>query len=249
MINKRSGIPFVAALVLNLAYWGVVGNWFGHLKPPETPKKDLVINLDMGQQEPPEEKKEPEKLKIQPDDKPVAGGGKAGSVLPDLSGKPTEGLKNLNPYLGGNETAPVNLNGNTNDPVGNSGSSNVPGLNNGPTGNNGSSNDGDGSSDGPPGPGVENSPGGSYDSSGYISRVNDNKVMPQQAVRRGLSGTVSFNVTFDSEGNFAGADMISSSGSSILDNAAASLVASSGGIENTTGGPVTITINVDYGYN
>ena len=73
--------------------------------------------------------------------------------------------------------------------------------------------------------------------------------MPQQAVRRGLSGTVSFNVTFDSEGNFAGADMISSSGSSILDNAAASLVASSGGIENTTGGPVVITINVDYGYN
>ena len=44
-------------------------------------------------------------------------------MLPDLSGKPTEGLKNLNPYLGGNETAPVNLNGNTNDPVGNSGSS------------------------------------------------------------------------------------------------------------------------------
>ena len=59
----------------------------------------MVINLDMGQQEPPEEKKEPEKLKIQPDDKPVAGGGKAGSVLPDLSGKPTEGLKKSKPLL------------------------------------------------------------------------------------------------------------------------------------------------------
>ena len=248
MINKRYGIPFVAALVLNLAYWGVVGNWFGHLKPPETPKKDLVINLDMGQQEPPEAKK-PEELKTQPDDKPVAGGGKAGSVLPDLSGKPTEGLKNLNPYLGGNEPAPVNLNGNNNDPVGNLGAGNVPGLNNGPTGNNGDSTEGLGSNTGPPGPGVDNSPGGSYDSSGYIGRVNANKVMPQQAVRRGLSGTVSFNVTFDSEGNFAGADMISSSGSSILDNAAANLVASSGGIENTTGSPVTIVVNVDYGYN
>ena len=110
MVDKRYGIPFVAALALNLVYWGVVGDWFGHIKPPETPKKDLVINLDMGQQEPPQEKKDPEKLKIQPDDKPVAGGGKAGSVLPDLSGKPTEGLKNLNPYLGGNETASVNLN-------------------------------------------------------------------------------------------------------------------------------------------
>ena len=119
MVDKRYGIPFVAALALNLVYWGVVGDWFGHIKPPETPKKDLVINLDMGQQEPPQEKKDPEKLKIQPDDKPVAGGGKAGSVLPDLSGKPTEGLKNLNPYLGGNEMASVNLNGNTDNPVGN----------------------------------------------------------------------------------------------------------------------------------
>ena len=75
MVDKRYGIPFVAALVINIAYWGVVGNWFGHLKPPETPHKDLVINLDMGQQELSQEKKEPEKLKIHPDDKPVAGGG------------------------------------------------------------------------------------------------------------------------------------------------------------------------------
>ena len=43
--------------------------------------------------------------------------------------------------------------------------------------------------------------------------------------------------------------MIGISGSSILDNAAASLVESSGGIENTTGEPVTIVVNVDYGFN
>ena len=248
MVNKRYGIPFVAALVINIAYWGFVGNWFGHLKPPETPQKDLVITLDMAQVEPPEEKKEQEKPKVRPDDKPVAGGGKAGSVLPDLSRKPTAGLHNLNPFLGGNEPAPVNLNGNNNDPVGNPGGGNEPGLNNGPTGNNGNSDDGPGSNAGPPGPGVENSPGGSYDSSGYIGRVNANKVMPQPAVRRGLSGTVSFEVTFDADGNYAGAEKIGSSGSSILDNAAASLVASSGGIENTTGAPVTIVVNVDYGY-
>ena len=153
MVDKRYGIPFVAALVLNLVYWGVVGDWFGHIKPPETPKKDLVINLDMGQQEPPQEKKDPEKLKIQPDDKPVAGGGKAGSVLPDLSGKPTEGLKNLNPYLGGNETASVNLNGNTDNPVGNPGSGNVPGPGGGNAGNGGLSEEGNGSKGGDPGPG------------------------------------------------------------------------------------------------
>lgn len=249
MVDKRYGIPFVAALVLNLVYWGVVGDWFGHIKPPETQKKDLVINLDMGQQEPPQEKKDPEKLKIHPDDKPVAGGGKAGSVLPDLSGKPTEGLKNLNPYLGGNETASVNLNGNTDNPVGNPGSGNVPGPGGGNAGNGGLSEEGNGSKGGDPGPGDVERRGGSYDSSGYIARVESNKVMPQQAVRRGLSGRVSFEVTFDADGNYAGAEMIGSSGSSILDNAAANLVESSGGIENTTGEPVTIVLNVDYGYN
>ena len=249
MVDKRYGIPFVAALVLNLVYWGVVGDWFGHIKPPETQKKDLVINLDMGQQEPPQEKRNPEKLKIHPDDKPVAGGGKAGSVLPDLSGKPTEGLKNLNPYLGGNETASVNLNGNTDNPVGNPGSGNVPGPGGGNAGNGGLSEEGNGSKGGDPGPGDVERRGGSYDSSGYIARVESNKVMPQQAVRRGLSGRVSFEITFDADGNFAGANMIGSSGSSILDNAAARLVESSGGIENTTGEPVTIVVNVDYGYN
>ena len=96
-------------------------------KTSRNTKKRLGYQSRYGQQEPPQEKKEPEKLKIQPDDKPVAGGGKAGSVLPDLSGKPTEGLKNLNPYLGGNETASVNLNGNTDNPVGIPGSGNVPG--------------------------------------------------------------------------------------------------------------------------
>ena len=150
MVDKRYGIPFVAALVINIAYWGGVGNWFGHLKPPETPHKDLVINLDMGQQELSQEKKEPEKLKIHPDDKPVAGGGKAGSVLPDLSGKPTEGLKNLNPYLGGNETASVNLNGNTDNPVGNPGSGNVPGPGGGNAGNGGLGDEGTGSKGGDP---------------------------------------------------------------------------------------------------
>lgn len=249
MVNKRYGIPFVAALVVNIVYWGVVGDFMSRMQPLETPHKDLVITLDMGQIEPPPEKKEVEKPKVQPDDKPVAGGGKAGSVLPDLSGKPTEGLKNLNPYLGGNEPAPVNVRGNTDNPVGIPGSGNVPGPGGGSIGNGGLSEEGNGSKGGDPGPGDVERRGGSYDSSGYIARVESNKVMPQQAVRRGLSGRVSFEVTFDADGNYAGAEMIGSSGSSILDNAAANLVASSGGIENTTGEPVTIVLNVDYGYN
>lgn len=246
MVSKRYGIPFIAALVVNLAYWGVVGDWFGHLKPPETPKKDLVINLDMVQPEPPEEKKESEKQKTQPDDKPVAGGGKASSVLPDLSGKPTEGLKNLNPYLGGNEPAPVNLNGNNNDPVGNSGNGNVPGLNNGPTGNNGNSTDGLGSNAGPPGPGETKSDGGIFDDSGYRASLNANKVMPAQAVRRGITGTVTIRVYFDGEGNYVRAEIEGSSGSSLLDNDALALAARSGGATNTTGKPQSDVYYIRY---
>lgn len=247
MVSKRYGIPFIAALVVNLAYWGVVGDLFGHLKPPETPKKDLVINLDMAQPEPPEqEKKQQEKMVS--DDKENAAGGKSGSVLPDLSGKPTAGLHNLNPFLGGNEPAPVNLNGNNNDPVGNPGGGNEQGLNNGPTGNGGKADDGPGTQSGNPGT-SDTEGSGSYSSAGYIARVESNKVMPQQAVRRGITGTVSFDVTFDSDGNFVSASKTGSSGSSILDDAAYSLVSSSGGIENTTGHSVTIEVNVSYNLN
>ena len=247
MVNKRYGIPFVAALVINIAYWGFVGNWFGHLKPPETPQKDLVITLDMAQVEPPEEKKEQEKPKVRPDDKPVAGGGKAGSVLPDLSGKPTAGLHNLNPFLGGNEPAPVNVSGNNDAPLGNPGSNNTPGPTSGPVGNNGQGSEGPGSVDGPPGPGEENSPGGGYfDDSDYIARVEANKVMPQQAVRRGITGVVRLRVYFDGEGNFVNAEIRESSGSSILDNAAYSLVSSSGGAQNTTGESKWSDVTVVY---
>ncbi len=247
MVNKRYAIPFAAALIVNLAYWGVVSDWFGHLKPPETPKKDLVINLNMVQPEPPEqEKKQPEQ--IVSDDKENAAGGKAGSVLPDLSGKPTPGLKDLNPYLGGNETASVNLNGNTDNPLGIPGSGDVKGPGGGPIGDGGKADDGPGTKDGNPG-NSDTEGTGSYSSAGYIARVESNKVMPQQAVRRGITGTVSFSVTFDSDGNFASAEMTGSSGSSILDNAAYSLVSSSGGIENTTGHSVTIDVNVSYNLN
>lgn len=247
MVSKRYGIPFIAALIVNLAYWGVVSDWFGHLKPPETPKKDLVINLNMAQPEPPEqEKKQPEQ--IVSDDNENAAGGKAGSVLPDLSGKPTPGLKDLNPYLGGNETASVNLKGNMDNPLGIPGSGDVKGPGGGPIGNGGTVDTGPGTKGGNPGT-SDTEGSGTYSSASYIARVESNKVMPQQAVRRGITGTVSFDVTFDSDGNFVSASKTGSSGSSILDDAAYSLVSSSGGIENTTGHSVTIEVNVSYNLN
>ena len=114
-------------------------------------------------------------------------------------------------------------------------------------GNNGQGPEGPGSVDGPPGPGEENSPGGGYfDDSDYIARVEANKVMPQQAVRRGITGVVRLRVYFDGEGNFVNAEIRESSGSSILDNAAYSLVSSSGGAQNTTGESKWSDVTVVY---
>ena len=247
MVSKRYGIPFIAALVVNLAYWGVVGDWFGHLKPPETPKKDLVINLDMVQPEPPEQEKKQQE-KIVSDDKENAAGGKSGSVLPDLSGKPTPGLKDLNPYLGSNETASVNLKGNTDNPLGISGSGDVKGPGGGPIGNGGTGEEGEGTKEGNPGT-SDTEGSGYFDASGYIASLEANKVMPQQAVRRGITGVVRLMVHFDGEGNFVDAEIIQSSGSSILDNAAYSLAASSGGAVNTTGEPKSEPVNITYNLN
>ena len=247
MVSKRYGIPFIAALVVNLAYWGVVGDLFGHLKPPETPKKDLVINLDMVQPEPPEQEKKQQE-KIVSDDKENAAGGKSGSVLPDLSGKPTPGLKDLNPYLGGNETASVNLKGNTDNPLGISGSGDVKGPGGGPIGNGGTGEEGEGTKEGNPGT-SDTEGSGYFDASGYIASLEANKVMPQQAVRRGITGVVRLMVHFDGEGNFVDAEIIQSSGSSILDNAAYSLAASSGGAVNTTGEPKSEPVNITYNLN
>jgi len=244
MVNKRYGIPFIAALVVNLAYWGVVGDWFGHLKPPETPKKDLVINLDMVQPEPPEQEKKQQE-KIVSDDKENAAGGKSGSVLPDLSGKPTPGLKDLNPYLGGNETASVNLKGNTDNPLGISGSGDVKGPGGGPVGNGGKANDGPGTQDGNPGT-SDTEGSGYFDASGYIASLDANKVMPAQAVRRGITGTVTIRVYFDGEGNYVSAEIEGSSGSSLLDNDALALAARSGGATNTTGEPKSDVFYIRY---
>lgn len=244
MVSKRYGIPFIAALVVNLAYWGVVGDLFGHLKPPETPKKDLVINLDMVQPEPPEQEKKQQE-KIVSNDKENAAGGKSGSVLPDLSGKPTPGLQNLNPYLGGNETASVNLHGNTDNPVGVPGDGDTTGPGGGPVGNGGKANDGPGTQSGNSGT-SDTEGSGYFDVSGYRASLDANKVMPAQAVRRGITGTVTIRVYFDGEGNYVRAEIERSSGSSLLDNDALALAARSGGATNTTGEPKSDVFYIRY---
>lgn len=245
MLNKRYRIPLAAAIVVNLLYWGCVGDWAQHLKDFSHTHKDLVVDLDMSQYEEPEKKQVEKKETPLPTDHGPAGG-KSGSVLPDLSGKPAPGLKELNPYLGGNEPAPVNVNGDIKAPVGNPGQHNQPGPGISHTkGHGGFEDEGKGPSYGPPGP--DSQPGkGTFNTAEYMKRVRENTVMPDQAIRRGITGTVTFKVVFDSDGNFDSAEIINSSGSSLLDKAGYALVSSQGGIENSTGESISIEVDVVY---
>ena len=70
--------------------------------------------------------------------------------------------------------------------------------------------------------------------------------MPAQAVRRGITGTVTIRVYFDGEGNYVRAEIERSSGSSFLDNDALALAARSGGATNTTGEPKSDVFYIRY---
>ena len=70
--------------------------------------------------------------------------------------------------------------------------------------------------------------------------------MPAQAVRRGITGTVTIRVYFDGEGNYVSAEIERSSGSSLLDNDALALAARSGGATNTTGEPKSDVFYIRY---
>ena len=82
--------------------------------------------------------------------------------------------------------------------MGNPGGGNEQGLNNGPTGNGGKADDGPGTQSGNPGT-SDTEGSGYFDVSGYRASLDANKVMPAQAVRRGITGTVTIMVYFDGE--------------------------------------------------
>ena len=96
-------------------------------------------------------------------------------------------------------------------------------------------------------PGTSDTEGSGYfDVSGYRASLDANKVMPAQAVRRGITGTVTIRVYFDGEGNYVRAEIERSSGSSLLDNDALALAARSGGATNTTGKPKSDVFYIRY---
>lgn len=246
MIGQNYRTPLLLSIAINAVFIASVAIALQTMSNYETKYNDLVVNIDMSKYE-----VSTEQPKANQPNKPVEdmlNGGKAGTILPDLSGKPTEGLKDLNPYLGGHEDAGVNVRGDVGSQVGNPGITDTLGEGGSNQFGTGTGTEGYGTADGTPAEEPAQS-GGSFDAGGYYARVEANKVMPAQAARRNLTGTVSFIVTFDENGNFIDATMTSSSGYAILDNAAGRLVSQSGGIENTTGKSISLSIDVVYNFN
>lgn len=90
---------------------------------------------------------------------------------------------------------------------------------------------------------------GYIDISGYLNRLDENKVYPPMAVKRGLTGTAIFNVTFSAQGDIIAVELIESSGEKILDKAAEKLIYEGGQIINTTGETTVETIPIHYNLN
>lgn len=247
MLEQNYKIPLVWSIFINVIFIGAVAYSMHNMDSHNTKYNDVVVAIDMSKYEIADKTNKQIKPSVDMNKK-SSNGGKSGTILRDLTGKSTEGLKDLNPYLGGHENATVNVAGDFSNSIGNPGETDTPGPGGGSNqGNLGNGDEGNGHDAGEPAD-VPSEMSGFYDAGSYHARLESNKVMPQQAVRRNLTGIVSFEVTFDENGNFIGAIMTGSSGHSILDNAATRLVSSSGGIENTTGHSVTISIRVVYNW-
>lgn len=110
---------------------------------------------------------------------------------------------------------------------------------------------GDGSGDGQ-GSGNSQTPGtgtGPFDIDGWQAAVNANKNYPLMAVKRNLQGTVTIQTTLDAGGNCLDVSVASSSGQSLLDDAAVRAAYASCPYPNPTGSTVTITTNVNFRLN
>lgn len=233
MNQNRYTKPFIIACAINILFVLFVF-WFSGLifEAPPTTKKDTVIALDMS------------KYEVQGNDhsKPKsAPGGSSNKMNSDSSSKSATTTDNAKtPYVGGVVNSDVGVSGvESQGRVVNDGGGS-PGTGSGSGGNGSGSGSGDGVGSG------QNGGNGYVDLAGYIAKLNSIKQYPAQAVRRNLTGTAVFNVTFSAEGDVISVNMIASSGHSILDNAARHLIESGGRIINTTGQSTTEEIPITY---
>lgn len=85
-----------------------------------------------------------------------------------------------------------------------------------------------------------------FDVQGFWSVLNQNKEYPYMAVRRGIEGTVGLAISLDGDGNLMSVEVVSSSGSSLLDEAAVAGARKSCPYPNASGRPISIETTVVF---
>lgn len=88
--------------------------------------------------------------------------------------------------------------------------------------------------------------GGSFDGNGFWNAVNNSKTYPAQAVKRGIEGYVTVRVELDGDGNLMSANVISSSGSGILEQAALRAVERATPYENASGRTQVVDVPLQF---
>lgn len=88
--------------------------------------------------------------------------------------------------------------------------------------------------------------GGAFDGNGFWNAVNSSKTYPAQAVKRGIEGHVTVRVELDGAGNLLSANVVSSSGSGILEQAALRAVERATPYQNASGRTQVIDVPLQF---
>lgn len=234
--KDQYGKAFILALLCNALFLFIIVLSSGLLFTSAPHTQEKIVQIDMSRYEISKERQGNDASKPKSDP-----GGSSGS-----KNKASDNKKGgaTTPYLGGTENAKFGVSGAVDK--GNVGSSYRDGEGSGSDGTGDGDGDGSGNGSGD-GIGDGNNGGNGYvDLDEYMARLNARKVTPPQALKRNLHGSVGFQVTFDANGDIVGISLVSSSGHSILDNAATRLIESGGRIHNTTGLSTTEHIIIRY---
>ena len=85
-----------------------------------------------------------------------------------------------------------------------------------------------------------------FDTNGFWAAVDANKEYPYMALKRHLEGTTKITTTISASGAITNVSVSSSSGYSVLDEAAVAAAYAVGSYPNPTGGPVIVDTNVQF---
>ncbi len=106
--------------------------------------------------------------------------------------------------------------------------------------------EGSGSGQGSGNSGASGTGSSPFDVDGFWAALNSNKQYPYMAVRRGIQGTVTLAIALDGDGNLMHVSVASSSGNSMLDEAAIQAAQASCPYPNASGQPVSINTTVVF---